>query len=42
MMIGALALALKTKKKPQVKPKTNFFSNLNPVNWFRKTKTTKI
>lgn len=42
MMIGALALALKTKKKPKVKPKTNFFSNLNPVNWFRKTKTTKI
>lgn len=42
MMIGALALALKTKKKPQVKPKTNFFSNLNPLNWFRKTKTTKI
>lgn len=42
MMIGALALALKTKKKPQVKPKTNFFSNLNPVNWLRKTKTTKI
>ena len=42
MMIGALALALKTKKKPQVKSKTNFFSNLNPVNWFRKTKTTKI
>lgn len=42
MMIGALALALKTKKKPQVKPKTNFFSNLNPINWFRKTKTTKI
>lgn len=42
MMIGALALALKTKKKPQLKPKTNFFSNLNPVNWFRKTKTTKI
>lgn len=42
MMIGALALALKTKKKPQAKPKTNFFSNLNPVNWFRKTKTTKI
>lgn len=42
MMIGALALALKTKKKPQIKPKTNFFSNLNPVNWFRKTKTTKI
>lgn len=42
MMIGALALALKRKKKPQVKPKTNFFSNLNPVNWFRKTKTTKI
>ena len=42
MMIGALALALKTKKKPQVNPKTNFFSNLNPVNWFRKTKTTKI
>ena len=42
MMIGALALALKTKKKPQVKPKTNFFSNLNQVNWFRKTKTTKI
>lgn len=42
MMIGALVLALKTKKKPQVKPKTNFFSNLNPVNWFRKTKTTKI
>lgn len=42
MMIGALALALKTKKKPPVKPKMNFFSNLNPVNWFRKTKTTKI
>ena len=42
MMIGALALALKTKKKPKVKPKTNFFSNLNPVNWFKKTKTTKI
>ena len=42
IMIGALALALKTKKKPQIKPKTNFFSNLNPVNWFRKTKTTKI
>lgn len=42
MMIGALALALKTKKKPQAKPKTNFFSNLNPVNWFKKTKTTKI
>ena len=42
MMIGALALALKTKKKPQLKPKTNFFSNLNPVNWFRKTKTPKI
>ena len=42
MMIGALALALKTNKKPQVEPKTNFFSNLNPVNWFRKTKTTMI
>ena len=42
MMIGALALALKTKKKPKVKPKTNFFSNLNPINWFKKTKTTKI
>ena len=42
MMIGALALALKTKNNPQAKPKTNFFSNLNPVNWFRKTKTTKI
>ena len=42
MMIGGIALAIKTKKKPKQKPKNNFFSNLNPVNWFKKTKTTKI
>lgn len=41
MMLGAVAISLKTKKKPP-EAKTSFFSKLNPVNWFKKTKTTNI
>ncbi len=37
LMIGSLALVFRGKKKPPVQ-KTSFFSKLNPVNWFKKTK----
>ena len=36
IMLMSLSAVLKGKKKP-VKPKTSFFSNLNPINWFKKT-----